>query len=145
MPSAGIRVNSCLRPYKTSPSVAIRDISVSSCTWHLRLWQYKTSPLRPYRTSPLQPYETHLRLRPLYATLPPLATLHGARKTNIKQRNDAHSSLLKTLHGKCAGKEHYHSRMMAMHINKEISFLTTSNWPPVTINPLLVWISYAYL
>ena len=48
---------------------------------------------------------------------------------NNKQTNDVHSSLLKTLHGKWAGKEYYCSLRTAIHINKEIC--TTSNWPPM--------------
>ena len=90
-----------VRPYKTYP-----------------LQPYKTSPLRPYKTSPLWPYETHLSLRPVYATLPPHATLCGARKQTNKQTwcatCDFHSSLLKTLL-EWAGKEYYRSLRMAIH------------------------------
>jgi len=68
MPSARIRVNSHLRPYKTSPSPAIWYITVCGHTRHHRLQPYMTSPRQPNKTSPLQPYETHLRLRPVYAT-----------------------------------------------------------------------------
>jgi len=44
MPSARIRVNSHLQPYKTSPSPAIRDITVSGHTRHLHLRPYDSSP-----------------------------------------------------------------------------------------------------
>jgi hypothetical protein len=56
MPSARIRVNSHLRPYETSPSPAIQDISVSGHTRHLRLRPYKTSPSPVIRDS--SPAET---------------------------------------------------------------------------------------
>ena len=53
MPSARTRVNSHLRPYETSPSPAIRDITVSGHTRHLRL----------------RPRHLRLRLRPVYAII----------------------------------------------------------------------------
>ena len=63
MPSASIRVNSHLRPYETSPSPAIPDITVSGHTRHR---------LQPYKT-PSPAIEAHLQVRPVYAILP----LHG--------------------------------------------------------------------
>jgi hypothetical protein len=44
MPSARTRVNNHLRPYETSLSPVIRDISVSGHTRHLRPRPYETSP-----------------------------------------------------------------------------------------------------
>ena len=66
-----------LQPYETPP-----------------LRPYKTSPLWPYKTSPLQPYEAHLRLSPVYATLPPLATLCGARNKTNKQTSQHDTQLV---------------------------------------------------
>jgi hypothetical protein len=56
MPSARTRVNSHLRPYETSPSPAIRDITVSGHTRHLRLRPHMTSP--PPAKTPPSPAET---------------------------------------------------------------------------------------
>jgi len=127
MPAAHIRVNSHLQPYETPPLQLYKTSP---------LQPGKTSPLRPYKTSPLRPYEAHLRLRPVYATLPPLATLCGSRnKQTNKQTNmmcnfcDSHSSLLKTLLEKWAGKEYYRS----------LNLKLTS----ITIVPSPLWISCA--
>jgi hypothetical protein len=85
-----------------------------------------------------------------HATLPPLVTLCGARNTTNKPRwcatCDSHSSLLKTLLEKWAGKEYYHSLGMAIHINKENPYSQKKSenlksnlkLTSITIDPLLL-------
>jgi len=110
----------CMRTQLASPA----ESGISCWVWndhHLREIMHQPN-LRPY-----------IREINIYATLPPLATLFGARKQTNKLTNcNSHSSLLKTLRGKWAGREYYRSLRMAIHINKENLYFqkkskTTSN------------------
>ena len=90
MPSARTRVNRHLRPYETSPSPAIQDITVSGHTRHHRLRPYKTSPSPTVHDISASGCSRHhrLRLRPVYAILSPLVIHRRARnKTKWKEWN----------------------------------------------------------
>jgi len=130
-----VRLNTISLYQSQQSALAIRGITVSGHTQYLRLRPYETSLLRPFKTSLLRPSKTSPS--PAIRDSSPAETsicntppsCYASCSKNNKQTNDVHSSLLKTLHGKWAGKEYYCSLRTAIHINKEIC--TTSNWPPM--------------
>jgi len=139
-----VRLNA-ISPYQSQQSSpAIQDITVSSHTrhlcsgdaWHLCLWPYETPPLRPYKPSPLRRFEAQFRLRPVYATLPPLATLCGARNKQTHKHDTQLVIPIVASLKHCLSSERVKSTIVALNIE-----LTSNYHTPIAfVN--FVWLSF---
>jgi len=122
MPSAWIRVNIHLPPYKTSSSPPGHYITLSGYTSHTHSGH--TNHFHSGCTKPISSWNLDMQHSPL---------LVRSMEQEIQITNDAHNSLLKTLCGKWAGKVYYDSLRMAIQIKEEIRILTASNWPSIDL------------
>jgi len=131
------------------------------CTlsWHLQLsgissWVWNDHHLREIMHQPNWSHTTgdkpYMQHSPLL-----LRSVEQENKQTKEQTNcNFHSSLLKTLRGKWAGKEYYRSLRMGIHRETRKSACPKEKWnnlksnlksTSITIYPLLSWTSYAYL